>query len=333
VEYDPYGKIVAETGNTETIFKFGGQLGVVTAPNGLCNMRFRWYDPDCKRFISEDSRLGTISDPLSLNRYLYAINDPLNFVDPQGEGPFLVLLGAIAIGAAAGAVAELVSAQLQDRAIDWEQLAANAIVGGIAGGAFAVLAGSGGVGFVAAGAISGALDGGGSYALGQVFKGNDIDAADLVLNTAIGAGLGGALGGFQSVGKGGAEAVQQFGTHGIRSLARRSVVEFAEGFIKGVALNYSVQGSKSAGSGAVGLLAGVIRGPVLQYYSPTDPGRRPPVPVAMGRVARIIPPAVGGKTRYIGAAGEHRHYRTYLDAVTQAGRPLPNVPSFELPAF
>ena len=36
-------------------------------------------------FISEDSYLGDITDPLTLNRYNYVKGSPLNYMDPSGH--------------------------------------------------------------------------------------------------------------------------------------------------------------------------------------------------------------------------------------------------------
>jgi RHS repeat-associated protein len=48
-------------------------------------LRARWYDPSQGRFISEDQYAGDIKNPLSLNYYTYAENNPLKYVDPSGQ--------------------------------------------------------------------------------------------------------------------------------------------------------------------------------------------------------------------------------------------------------
>ena len=35
-------------------------------------------------FLTEDTYLGDISDPLTLNRYNYVKSNPLNYIDPTG---------------------------------------------------------------------------------------------------------------------------------------------------------------------------------------------------------------------------------------------------------
>ncbi len=48
----------------------------------------RWYDPSIGRFISPDPKPGSLSNPQSLNLYVYVVDDPLDHSDPSGEGWF-----------------------------------------------------------------------------------------------------------------------------------------------------------------------------------------------------------------------------------------------------
>lgn len=47
----------------------------------------RWYDPRAGRFMSRDTEFGDTANPGSLNRYTYALNNPLVFTDPSGHYP------------------------------------------------------------------------------------------------------------------------------------------------------------------------------------------------------------------------------------------------------
>lgn len=49
-------------------------------------MRARYYSPQDGRFLSQDPLAGRNQDPVSLHRYLYAHDDPINHVDPSGKG-------------------------------------------------------------------------------------------------------------------------------------------------------------------------------------------------------------------------------------------------------
>ena len=51
---------------------------------GLVKVGVRWYDPAIGRFLQKDPWLGTPALPLTLNRYGYCVNDPVQCVDPSG---------------------------------------------------------------------------------------------------------------------------------------------------------------------------------------------------------------------------------------------------------
>jgi RHS repeat-associated protein len=59
--------------------------------SGLYYYGARYYDPEIGRFIQADALTGRISDPMSLNRYVYTRNNPLAYIDPSGNE--VVLLG------------------------------------------------------------------------------------------------------------------------------------------------------------------------------------------------------------------------------------------------
>ena len=54
-------------------------------------LRARYYDMVKGNFLTEDSYLGDIRNPLTLNRYSYCIGNPLFYVDPSGHeiNPFV----------------------------------------------------------------------------------------------------------------------------------------------------------------------------------------------------------------------------------------------------
>ncbi len=79
--YDPFGKITNQVEAVSQPFKFVGQHGVMTEPNGLYYMRARYYDPEVGRFISEDP-IGFEGGDVNL--CVYAGNNPVLLFDPYG---------------------------------------------------------------------------------------------------------------------------------------------------------------------------------------------------------------------------------------------------------
>lgn len=188
---------------------------------GLYNYGARLYDPVLGRFISPDSIVQAPDDPQTLNRYSYARNNPLIYVDPSGEFFAEIILAISSLVAAivpstAGITAYTVAATITYAAVGAALGAAtSAITGGNIGLGALTGAISGfifyGAGSIATG-ISGALNAT-SGSLGQVaitagvhtaagavsgginsaITGSDIGLG--MLTGAVGAGIGAVTGG------------------------------------------------------------------------------------------------------------------------------------------
>ena len=78
--YDPYGKVIGSSGSLTNVFQYVGTYGVMADENGLYHMQARYYDPNARRFITEDP-LGLSA---GLNLYGYVEGDPINDSDPTG---------------------------------------------------------------------------------------------------------------------------------------------------------------------------------------------------------------------------------------------------------
>ena len=78
--YLPFGKPWTPTGSEE--YRFLDSK--TTKLTGLIQFGARYYDPDIGRFITADPVLGSLSNPGSLNRWAYCLNDPVNRVDLNG---------------------------------------------------------------------------------------------------------------------------------------------------------------------------------------------------------------------------------------------------------
>ena len=84
--YDEFGKVLNQEETISNPFKYVGQFGVMDEENGLFYMRARYYDSEIGRFVSKDPK----GFEGGSNLYSYVQGNPLNFVDPPGEGPIAV---------------------------------------------------------------------------------------------------------------------------------------------------------------------------------------------------------------------------------------------------
>ncbi len=82
--YDPFGTLVNSSGSSINPYKYVGRYGLFDEGNGLVYIRARYYNPAQGRFISKDPKPGSDTDAQSLNRFVYAMNNPVRFVDVSG---------------------------------------------------------------------------------------------------------------------------------------------------------------------------------------------------------------------------------------------------------
>lgn len=81
-EYDAFGSPRSVWETVYNPFLFTGEP---YDSNGLIFVRARYYDPATGRFLSKDTYLGMLNDPLSQNLYVYVGNNPVLYVDPSGH--------------------------------------------------------------------------------------------------------------------------------------------------------------------------------------------------------------------------------------------------------
>ncbi|VAW87327.1 hypothetical protein MNBD_GAMMA17-1579 [hydrothermal vent metagenome] len=158
IEYDVWGNITNDTNPGFQPFGFAG--GIYDQHTGLVRFGARDYDPQIGRWTAKDPIRFQGGDT---NLYGYVINDPVNFVDPDGR--ILVNLVTGAIGAVVGGLVAAATGQ------------------SIAGG-------------VISGGLSGLFPGGGLLANALIGAGSNVLAnpcGDTVTNVVAGA-LGGVLG-------------------------------------------------------------------------------------------------------------------------------------------
>ncbi|MBI4356238.1 MAG: hypothetical protein HY597_07340 [Candidatus Omnitrophica bacterium] len=94
VSYKPYGEVYAQAGAVNLPHKFTGQRHDVST--GLYYYNARYYDPQLGRFIQPDTVVQAPADPQTLNRYSYARNNPVRYVDPTGYSFWSKFFGSIA---------------------------------------------------------------------------------------------------------------------------------------------------------------------------------------------------------------------------------------------
>jgi RHS repeat-associated protein len=77
-DYDPYGRMTKVQGDKDSLF--GYAMYFWHGQSGLNLTKFRAYDPNLGRWISEDpyGELGGI------NLYGYVLNNPISYIDPLG---------------------------------------------------------------------------------------------------------------------------------------------------------------------------------------------------------------------------------------------------------
>jgi RHS repeat-associated protein len=81
--YEPYGKLLAQTGPSGTVYGYTGEAH--DASTGLLFLRARYYSPDLKLFLSRDPFPGYTTLSISQNGYAYVHANPVNLTDPTGE--------------------------------------------------------------------------------------------------------------------------------------------------------------------------------------------------------------------------------------------------------
>ena len=81
--YDAFGLLLEQTGTTENAYRYRGEQ--FDEELGLYYLRARYMDPAIGRFVIMDGFAGSIQDPYSLHKYLYANANPVTYSDPSGN--------------------------------------------------------------------------------------------------------------------------------------------------------------------------------------------------------------------------------------------------------
>jgi len=81
--YLPYGGTFTGTGTTQNTHQYTAKE--LEAATGLYYYGARYHNPNIGRFMSADRAGADPTDPQSWNRYAYVQNNPLKYIDPNGE--------------------------------------------------------------------------------------------------------------------------------------------------------------------------------------------------------------------------------------------------------
>jgi RHS repeat-associated protein len=167
--------------------------GQIASDGGLFYNYHRYYEPETGRYFTPDP-IGLAG---GLNLYGYVNNNPVNFIDPEGLNPG-VLVGAIA-GGVSGAMSGIQTG-------NYLSAIAGGVTGALVGGAVGAILpqASSAIGGMAGGAISGLFGGGAGGAMGAWMEGKCTD--EIVhfthvgmINGALSGTLGGGLAGAAKV--------------------------------------------------------------------------------------------------------------------------------------
>ncbi len=81
--YDVFGMPITTSGTTPNNYLYSGEQYDGTL--GAYYLRARYYNPATGRFLSMDPYVGHLIQPATLDKYVYAQNDPVDGVDPTGR--------------------------------------------------------------------------------------------------------------------------------------------------------------------------------------------------------------------------------------------------------
>lgn len=217
-EYLPFGAVL-EGGESRFLF-----TGKEKDSTGLMYYGARYYDPFTRHFTQPDTVLPDVYDPLQLNRYAYARNNPVKYTDPSGNTPWAAIGGVIGFGL--DVIKQILSdgRSIFSGTIDWGEASSWGVGGAVATTTFGIgpaVAGSGIGGWALGGGIGGFAGGRStqlSYNLlhgGVPWNQDLLNAGDIGIETAAGVGLG-------VIGKGVGSLIGSSKTIGYRNIAGKT---------------------------------------------------------------------------------------------------------------
>jgi RHS repeat-associated protein len=131
--YDAYGTIIVSNATPSTIYLFAGEQW--DPELGLYYNRVRYLNVNLGRFWSYDTFEGNQTDSLSLHKYLYGADNPVNRIDPSGNTDISLanVLITSGIGAGIGGLSSAVANYAMGRAITFGSVLQGAAIGAVLG--------------------------------------------------------------------------------------------------------------------------------------------------------------------------------------------------------
>ncbi|QIG39965.1 hypothetical protein G5T42_11120 [Microbacterium sp. 4R-513] len=316
VSYGPYGQVIARNG-VPIVQGFATGEAATDGP-GLVLLGARWYAPALGRFISPDSMIADVDDPLAWNLYAYCRDNPTSFVDPSGRNfwkIFAAVVATIAIiavavivtvftfGIAAPGAAALTVGGLS---VTWGAvfaatmigIAAGGVIGGIAAARAGGDAGDIFLGVVVGGAVGGWAAFGAAFAGVAVAGGLGLTSGT-VLCGAVSGGVAGAING----------AAMGFAA-GFAGGKNKGIGDIMEKVLVGAVIGLVIGAAVGAVSGVVAPKTSIQQDIQQQFQTPQQTGGAggmpgagapgggltgPPAPIndAGGVVSTLAPQALG----------------------------------------
>jgi len=88
LRYTAWGEVRYASGTAATQYTFNGQYTHVD-DFGLVYFKARWLDPALGRFAQADTLIPGAGDSQAWDRYAFALNNPVKYVDPDGHDSIL----------------------------------------------------------------------------------------------------------------------------------------------------------------------------------------------------------------------------------------------------
>jgi RHS repeat-associated protein len=112
IDYDSFGARYVRLDSLGFEIPLGFAGGLYDPETRLCRFGYRDYDTDTGRWTAKDPILFSGGDT---NLYRYCVNDPVNWVDPDGTFAIIPVIGTILAGATVIGIVEFLNSYHHDK--------------------------------------------------------------------------------------------------------------------------------------------------------------------------------------------------------------------------